>query len=308
MSYKKKTLNIRKLVSYIWHLSIIQFFIPARFYSSWEYRRNTGKKLNLNNPKTFNEKLQWLKLFDNNPFYTKLVDKYEVRKYVAEKIGKEYLVPLVGVYESPQDIPFSELPEQYVLKCTHDSGTVIIKNSTSILTEREIKQELRNAMKRNYYYEHRERPYKNITPRIICEKYMVDETGSELKDYKVFCFNGKPKLIQVDYGRFTKHHRNLYDIEWNYLPFSIQYPTDSSIHINKPNKLPDMLRLATVLAKDFPHVRVDFYSIYDRLYFGEMTFYHGAGLEKITPDEYNLYLGEFISLPYEDNNRSKVKK
>lgn len=291
------TFYIKKCISKIWHLKAIQFFIPARIYCSVEYRRRLKRRLNIRNPRYFNEKIQWLKLYDHNPIYSRLVDKYEVRQYVKDIMGEKYLIPLIGVYNRIEEIPFDKLPEKYVLKCTHDSGTVIIQNETCCLTEKEIKQKLKKALQRNYYYEHREWPYKYVKPRIICEKYMVDESGYELKDYKIHCFNGKPKLIQVDFGRFTNNHRrNLYDTEWNFINASILYPNDPSIAIKKPDKLNEMLKVASILANSFPYVRVDLYVVNDRIYFGELTFHHGAGYEKFIPEELELQMGDWIDL------------
>jgi len=261
------------------------------------YRAETGKKLDLENPKSFNEKLQWLKLYDRNPEYVKLVDKYEVRKYIAEKIGEEYLIPLIGVYNSVDEIDWNNLPQKFVLKCTHGSGCNIICKDKSELNINLAKKKLNKWMKKNWYWFGREWPYKYIKPRIICEKYMVDESGKELKDYKIFCFNGEPKVIQVDYNRFINHKRNLYDLEWNYMPLSIKYPNDPNKIINKPQRLGEMLNIARILSKDYPHVRVDFYSINEKIYFGELTFYHGSGFEKFEPESYNYVFGSWLQLP-----------
>lgn len=272
-------------------------WLPDSIYLKIMYRCIRHKRLNLKNPKTFNEKIQWLKLYDHNPLYTKLVDKYEVRQYVETKIGKQYLVPLIGVYNRVEDILFHELPDQYVLKCTHDSGTVIIKNKACQLTEDEIKKKLKKALKRKYYYEHREWPYKNVRPRIICEEYLVDESGFELKDYKIHCFEGKPRLIQVDFGRFTNHRRNLYDTDWKYIEASILYPNDPKTVINKPANLDKMLEVASVLSSPFSYVRVDLYVIKNNIFFGELTFHHGAGYEEFKPTELEIQMGEWLKLP-----------
>jgi len=274
--------------------------IPDNIYLKLRYKYYTGKKLNLKNPQTFNEKLQWLKLYDRNPLYTKLVDKYEVRKYIAETIGKEYLIPLIGVYNNVEEIDWESLPNQFVLKCTHGSGANIICSDKSKLDIEDAKKKLKKWMKKNWYWFGREWAYKNVRPRIVCEKYMVDESGTELKDYKIFCFNGEPKLIQVDYNRFSGHKRNLYDINWNYLPVSIKYPSYPNIIITKPKKLKEMLELARLLSKDYPHVRVDFYYVNNKIYFGEMTFYHGSGFEKFIPKEFEFKMGNLLKLPFEN--------
>lgn len=266
-------------------------------YLKMMFRHMFDYELNLNNPQTFNEKLQWLKLYDRNPLYTQLVDKYEVRKYITETIGEEYLTPLIGVWDKFEGIDFSKLPNKFVLKCTHDSGGLVICKDKNELDIESARKKINKCLKRNYYYHSREWPYKNVKPRIICEKYMVDESGVELKDYKIFCFSGEPKIIQVDYNRFIDHKRNLYDVQWNYIPASIKYPTDAKVKIVKPEKLNQMLKLARILSEDYPHVRVDFYSINGKIYFGEMTFYHEAGFGKFDSKEFEVKMGEWIKLP-----------
>ncbi|KDR94658.1 TupA-like ATPgrasp [Peptoclostridium litorale DSM 5388] len=261
------------------------------------YYCRTGKKLNLEKPNTYNEKLQWLKLNDHNPKYIKLVDKYEVREYIRKEIGEEYLIPLLGVYEKFEDIDFKKLPDEFVIKSTHDSGGVVLCNSKSEFNISKAKKKINRSLNRNYYYKGREWPYKNVKPRIVCEALMIDESEKELKDYKIFCFNGEPKAIQVDYDRFTNHKRNIYDIDWNYIPMTLHYPTDPTVHIKRPSKLGEMLDIAKKLSSGFPHVRVDLYSIADKIYFGELTFIHGSGFEKFDPAEFDERFGKWMSLP-----------
>jgi hypothetical protein len=271
--------------------------MPDRMYCNYRYFKRHGKFIDFKNPKTFNEKIQWLKIYGNLQKYTNLVDKYEVRKHIAETIGEKYLIPLIGVWDKFEDIDFEKLPSQFVLKCTHDSASAVICMDKTVLNIKETQNKLNRCLKRNYYNGGREIQYKNIKPRIICEKYMVDESGFELKDYKIFCFSGVPKIIQVDFGRFINHKRNLYDIEWNYIPAYIKYPTDPNLIIAKPKKLAEMLNLAKILSKNIPHVRVDFYLIHDEIYFGELTFTHGNGFEKFEPEEFALQMGNWIELP-----------
>ena len=270
-------------------------WMPDKWYLSLIFRSKMGYWMNWKNPKTFNEKLQWLKIHDRNPLYTTLVDKYEVRKYIAEKIGEEYLIPLLGVWNSPNEIDFKTLPNQFVLKCTHDSGSVIICKDKANFNTEKAKKHLKDHLAINYYYSAREWPYKNVKPRIIAEKYIEDE-NHELNDYKFFCFNGKVKFLQVDYDRFTEHHRNLYDPQWNQLPFSIQYPSKKNTIIKKPRGYEEMLKIAEALSKGFPHARIDFYGINGSIYFGEITFYHGAGFEQFTPSEWDEKMGNLIKL------------
>ena len=275
-------------------------WMPDSLYLKMIFRAKLSYSLNLKNPKTFNEKVQWLKINDCKPIYTQLADKYEVRKFVAEKIGEEYLIPLLGVWDSADEIDFSTLPSQFVLKCNHDSGGIVICTDKATFDIKTARNKLNKHLKRNFYYVCREQQYKNIKPRIICEKYMVDESGTELKDYKIFCFNGKPKVIQVNYDRFINGKKNLYDIEWNYIPVAMTYPTDPNVIINKPSKLEEMLHLAKILSKDYSFVRVDFYSIDDKIYFGELTFTPAAGFGKFEPEEFDFEMGSWLELPREE--------
>lgn len=270
--------------------------IGEKLYLCIFYRRSTGKKLNIDDPKTFNEKIQWLKLHDRNSRYTKLVDKYDVRDFVSNVVGDEYLIPLLGVWDRLSDIDFSGLPDEFVLKSTHDSGGIVLCRDKSTLDWDAAQRKIQRRLKRNYYHNNREWPYKDVTPRIICEQLMKDNDQSDLMDYKIFCFNGVAKLIEVDLDRFTNHKRNIYDTEWNFLPVSIKYQRDTDARIEKPAKLDEMLAVAEKLSKGIPHVRVDLYLINDRIYFGEMTFYHGSGVETFSPEAFGLEMGEWIDL------------
>lgn len=292
----------RIMTSRDWRMHYLVYSPIGRLVSSERYLKclyklRMGKELDLDNPQTFNEKLQWLKLHDRNPLYTTLVDKYAVRAYIKEKLGEEYLIPLVGgPYASADEIDFDQLPDQFVLKCTHDSASVTICRDRETFDIAAAKEKLNKALKVNYYYAGREWPYKNVKPQIIAEKYMADESGVELKDYKIFNFAGKPKIIQVDYDRFVNHKRNLYTTDWEYIEAVIQYPTDSNHMIRKPEALDEMLALAGRLSAGMPHVRTDFYCIDRRVYFGEFTFYPGCGLEEFRPDSWDVELGKWIKI------------
>ena len=274
-------------------------FLPDPLYIQLYYFAKFHKLCDFKNPKTFNEKLQWLKLNDRNPLYVQLVDKVEVKKYVAEKIGSEHIIPTFGVWNDPNEIDFDILPEQFVLKCNHDSGNVIICKDKKNFDKEAANRKLTELLKQNFYYIGREWPYKNVPRKILAEQYMVDEFGGDLKDYKIFNFNGEPKVIQVDYGRFIEHKRNLYSMEWKYIEAAIQYPTDAAYKIARPGNLEEMLKLAKILSNGFPHVRTDFYLINEKVYFGEMTFYHGSGFEKFMPESFGLEMGNWIKLPSE---------
>ncbi|MBD7909419.1 ATP-grasp fold amidoligase family protein [Sporosarcina gallistercoris] len=284
------------------NISIIKKFIPDTLFLRLQYKYHLGESLNLVNPKTFNEKIQWLKLYDRNEEYINLVDKYSVRKYISKTIGENYLIPLLGIYESVDEINWDDLPNKFVLKCTHGSSSNIICKNKSELNIKESKKLLQNWMKKNWFWYGREWPYKMVKPRIICEKYMVDESKNELKDYKFFCFNGEPKIIQVDYNRYSGHKRNLYDINWSYIDASIGVPSDSNVMIKRPEKLDEMLKLAKILAKNYPHVRVDFYFSNNEIFFGEMTLYHGSGFEIFKPESLGGKMGGWINLNRKKEN------
>lgn len=301
---KKLLLKIKKfmkdpviLITYLLSKKYIGVFFSDKLFLKIRYRIEMGKKLNLKNPQTFNEKLQWLKLYNRNPEYTKMVDKYEVRKYITEKIGEEYLIPLLGVWDNPDDIDFASLPNEFVLKCTHNSGLgMCICKDKSKLNIEKVKKDLKKALKENYYLKNREWPYKNVKPRIIAEKYMVDESGVELKDYKIFCFNGKPEYVEVDFNRHIEHKLNPYDFNWNALNFCDSSKNDYSANINKPERLDDIKRIAEILSNDIPYLRVDFYSIYSKIYVGELTFYPGSGFIKFEPMSTDLKYGKLLDL------------
>ena len=277
----------------------IKKIIPDKIFLEYQFYKRMKRKLNLKNPKTFNEKLQWLKLYDRKPEYTKMVDKYEAKEYVTNIIGKEYIIPTLGIYNKFEDINFERLPNQFVLKCTHDSGGLIICKDKTKLKINEAKNKINESLKKNYYYSGREWPYKNVKPRIIIEKYMVDESKTELKDYKIFNFNGIPQFVQVDFNRFKDHQRKLYSINWKELDFNFVYPINKKVKINRPENLKKILELAKKIAKDHPFLRTDFYVINDKIYFGEITFFPEAGFGKFVPEKWDRKLGDMLELPKE---------
>ena len=276
----------------------LQKYLPDKQCLEIQYEMHMGKKLDLKNPVTFNEKLQWLKLYDRKPEYTIMVDKVKAKDYVAEKIGNQYIIPTLGVWDDPDDIDFDKLPNQFVLKCNHNSGIGnCICRDKSKLDIQKVKDGLRIGLKENFYRRFREWPYKNVPRKILAEKYMTDESGTELKDYKVFNFNGEPEIIEVDFDRFKEHKRNIYGKNWERIEMEIQYPSDKNREIARPEALDEMLSLARKLAEGIPYVRTDFYIIGEKLYFGELTFYHDAGFGKFRPEEWDKRLGELIILP-----------
>lgn len=269
------------------------------------FYRVMHKRLDLNNPETFNEKLQWLKLFDRDSRYTKMVDKYEVKQYISEKIGSEYIIPTLGVWDKFDDIDFDLLPDKFVLKCTHDSGGLVICSDKNRFDKKKARKKINRSLRTNYYSQKREWPYKNVIPRIIAEQYMVDESGKELKDYKLLCFSGKVEYSFVCSERFKKEGLKVtfFDKEWKKMPFTRSYPASKKL-ITKPVNYKKMVELAETLSHDILFVRVDFYEIRGKIYFGELTFYPGSGLEAFQPEEWDYKLGSLINLP---NNNGKRK-
>lgn len=264
------------------------------------FRCKLGYDLNLENPRTFNEKLQWLKLYDRKRIYTRMVDKYAVKKYVAETIGEEYIIPTLGVWRNFDDINFDALPDQFVLKCTHDSGGLVICKDKSKFDKKAARKKINRCMKKNYFWRGREWPYRRVRPRIIAEKFIQDSDGT-LNDYKLMSFNGRVKCSFVCSERFTEAglHVTFFDRKWNVMPFERHYPK-SQVPIEKPQTYEKMVVLAEKLSKDIPFVRVDFYDVDGKIYFGELTFFPGSGLEEFTPLEWDYRLGYAIQLPAKD--------
>ena len=254
----------------------------------------------LKNPRTYNEKLQWLKLHDRRPLYTQLVDKYAVRRYVAERIGGEYLIPLVGgPWDSFDEIDFDALPEKFVLKCTHDSGGLVICRDKRALDREKARRRIAQSLGQNFYYHNREWPYKDVRPRIIAEAYMEDASTSELRDYKFFCFGGEPKMLFVASDRQTAGEEtkfDFFDMDYNHLDLRNGHP-NAAVPPEKPAQFGLMRELAQKLSQGIPHVRVDLYEVNGRVYFGEMTFYHWSGMVPFEPPEWDERLGSWIRLP-----------
>lgn len=271
--------------------------IPDPAFLRMAYFAFIGKRLNLDNPQTFNEKLQWLKLYNRRPEYTMMVDKYLVRDYIAKTIGEEYLIPLLGVWDDPDEIDFEALPNQFVLKCNHNSGLgMCICKDKSKLDIKKVREELRRGLKEDYYLTSREWPYKNVARKIICEKYMEDESG-ELKDYKFMAFDGDVKCSFVCSDRFSNDglHVTFYDNDWKMMPFERHYPRTAT-PLPRPLCFEEMKELASKLSKGVPFVRVDFYEIQGKPYFGELTFYPGSGFEKFSPESWDYTFGSYINL------------
>jgi hypothetical protein len=292
------------LLSYCYH-STRNRLLPEKYYVRHKYKKVYGVYPDLENPKTLNEKIIWLKLYDRTPLHTQCADKYAVRNYVREKIGEEYLIPLLYTTRDPKDIIPVNIPnEPVVVKTNHDSGGVIFIRDKSNIDWIEIQKKLKIWLKTNYYWRSKEWQYKNIKPRILVEKLLQDETGNIPFDYKIHCFNGKVNMIQVDMGRGTgNHYRNWYSIDWKREPYKWSSPkgpgkyTDpSDTDIEKPETLEEMIRLSQILAIPFTYVRVDWYDLDGQLFFGELTFHHDGGNRPIEPLEWDIKLGSMLNL------------
>lgn len=277
-------------------------FLPDQLYLSIRFRCKMGYWINWKNPKTFTEKIQWLKLYNRNQEYTKMVDKYAVKDYVAGIIGEDYIIPTLGVWDRPEDIDWDSLPEQFVLKTTHGGGgggVVICKDKNTFDREQAVAK-LSQSLNSDIYKSFREWPYKNVPRRIIAEKFMTNnksELSSELNDYKFFCFNGKVKFFKVDFGRFVEHHANYYSPEGELLEFGEQgLEPDPNYPIELPANLREMISLAEKLSENEPFLRVDFYNVKGKIYFGELTFYPASGMGKWTSEEADVTIGKYISI------------
>lgn len=265
-------------------------FLKIKFYFKMK------RKLVLDNPITYNDKLQWLKLHDRNPRYSIMVDKYLVKEYVASIIGKEHIIPTYGVWKNFDDINFDELPDKFVLKTNHDSGSVVICKNKSTFDYSQAKSIINRSLKRNFYLEGREYPYKDVKPLVLAEMFMEDKKGKALLDYKIMCFNGEPKLIELHNGRFTNHHtHDYYDVNWKKTTIS-QLDEFSDKVLPKPKQLDDLLDFSRKLAKNIPHCRVDWYIVKGVIYFGEITFFDASGFKPFNKYDDDLLLGSWINL------------
>lgn len=273
-------------------------FLPDKTYLSIRYKKVFKRKLNWKNPQTFNEKLQWMKIYDRNPLYKKLVDKYDVKKYITDIVGEEYIIPTLGVWDKFDDIDFDKLPNQFVLKCTHDSGSVFICKDKSKIDYGKIKSEFNQALKRSQFLGGREWAYKGLKPRIIAEEFMVDDSGTGLKDYKFFCFDGKVKSLFIATERGvegTDVKFDFFDENFNHLPFKHGHE-NANITPSKPDKFEEMIVVAEKLSKGLRQVRVDLYNVNGKIYFGELTFYHHCGFVPFEPEEWDYTFGSWIKI------------
>ena len=274
-------------------------FLPPKTYTRISYEYYTGKKLNLENPVEFNEKIQWMKVYYRPKILTQLVDKYAVRSYVEEKIGKQYLNDIYGVYDNAEDVPFDELPDKFVVKATHTSSHNLIVADKKDLNKTKAIKSFRKWLGKNQYYRiGQEWAYKDVPPRLIAEKFLKDNEENSLIDYKFYCFSGEAKFLEIHLDRADSHKRAFYDFDFKPLPYRyVSLEKSISREVKRPTNFEEMIKLSEVLAANFPYVRVDFYSIEDKTIFGEMTFYPSDGRKDMIPDEYNKIIGDYIKLP-----------
>lgn len=272
-------------------------FIPDKIYLRTVFKAETGYKLNLDHPRTYNEKLQWIKLYDRRPEYVIYADKYKVREHIAKQIGEQYLIPLIGMYKTVDEILWEELPNRFVLKCNHASGTNIVCKNKKELDIASTKEKLNKWLKRNAFWGAREWCYKDIEPCIICEEFIETQDGNTPDDYKFMCFNGVPRLIQVHHDRYGDHTLDYYTPEWKKADLKRIDANISTHNITKPEKLKEMLMIAEKLSKDMYYARIDLYCVNNTIFFGEITMYPTGGFSTFTKYEDDLLLGSYMKLP-----------
>ena len=267
-------------------------------YLKIAFRSSMGKKLRLDNPQTYSEKLQWIKLHDRKPEYTAMVDKHEAKKIAAELIGDEYIIPTLGVWDRFKEIDFDSLPNQFVLKCTHDSGGLVIVKDKNKMDMKAAKKKITTCLRHNFFWMGREWPYKDIQPKIIAEQYMEDAETGKLPDYKFFAFNGEVKALFIATERGTKDGTkfDFFDADFNHLPFINGYP-NAKVTPKKPAQFELMKELASNLSAGIPQIRIDLYEVNGRVYFGEFTFFHWSGFKPFEPEEWDHIFGKWIKLP-----------
>lgn len=272
--------------------------IPDKPYLSLMYGLRMKKRINWRSLQTFNEKLQWLKLYDHRPEYIGMVDKYEVKRYVAERIGKKYIIPTLGVWDRFDDIDFMSLPNQFVLKCTHDSGGIVICRDKNQFNYDEARKKINKSLQNNYFFYGREWPYKYVKPRIIAEEYVEDPENGELRDYKIFCFLGEPRITLVCSERFGLNglKEDFFDTSWTHLEMKRPHIDNATILATEPLQYTEMKKFAARLSKGIPFARVDFYEVSGKLYFGEITLYPASGFEGFVPPEWDKKLGDWIDM------------
>ena len=296
MSKISKYLDIRYDLRAL--LTILFPVIKDRWYIACRYRLQMGYWMDLDNPKTYTEKLQWLKLYNRRPEYTQMVDKYEVKKYIAQTIGEQYVTPTLAVYDNSSQIQWDQLPQQFVMKTTNGGGgnNVYICHDKTKIDKAAVSRMMDESMKYDIYRNFGEWPYKDVKPRILVEKLLESKDG-DIRDYKFYCFNGETKLVLVASNRFTTHNYDYFDMDFNHLDITSRCGSHASNPIEKPANFELMKKLVSQIAKDMPHVRVDMYNCDGQIYFGELTFFDSSGYDDLQSEEWNRRLGDWIVLP-----------
>lgn len=291
--------NPRTLVEAIFIDYLTNLIHDDKLYIKLVYRLFMRKRLDLDNPSTFQEKLQWLKLFDRRSEYSQMVDKYEAKKYVADRIGDEYIIPTYGIWDDAKDITFDSLPSQFVMKCTHDSGKIIICKDKSKLDIGYARRRMKGGLSKTFWKRFREYPYRDVKPRIIAEELLPCKEGADIPDYKFYCFNGEPMYCQVIRDRRTCETIDFYDMDWKHQDFVGLNPVarNGITPVASPGRLDEMKEICRKLSKDIPFVRVDLYYIEGKIFFGELTFFPGGGVGVFTPGIWDKKIGDLIKLP-----------
>ena len=289
----------------LWYLDLFKHKkMDDRRYIEIRYKAIFKKDIDLDHPLTFNEKMQWLKLYNKNPMHSVMVDKYLAKDYVTERIGEQYVAKLLGVWDQVDDIDLTVLPDKFVLKTTHDCGGVVVCKDKATLNLKKTKRFLRKHLKREYFYHCREWPYKNIKPRIIAEEFLADANNEVLPVYKILCFNGKPKIIQtIQNDKKPNETIDYFDTDWNVLELRQNYP-NSPKPLIRPQKLDEMLEIAEKLAEGTSFLRVDLYSVNGDIYFSEFTFFSDAGFAPFYPETWDKTLGDWIKLPEKEEKNT----
>lgn len=309
MKQKQQNPFFRKLENAVW--LVLNHTLSDKTLLSLKFKKYFHKKMNWDNPQTFSEKIQWLKIYGRTKENQIMSDKYLVKQYITERIGAQYVIPLLGVWDRPEDIDFSKLPDKFVIKCNHNSGTgMYICRDKSKLDENAVRRELRKGLLQDYYIGSREYAYKDIPRKIIAEQYMEDAETKELRDYKFFCFDGEPKALFIASGRLQGEESvtfDFFDMDYKHLPFTNGHP-NATVQPEKPKCFEEMKQLAAKLSKGIPHVRVDFYEVNGQVYFGEFTFSHWGGLVPFEPEEWDFTFGSWIKLPSKKNLHSGLQE
>ena len=301
----KKNLTLKERIKkrILFESKKLEPFLSDKHYLQIRFWLRVGYWPNLDHPRSFNEKLNWLKLHDHHPEYTMMVDKATAKDYVASIIGKEYIIPTIGIWDSIEEINWELLPNQFVMKNTGDSGGIVVCKDKKSLNIEAAKAKLTKGIEVDYYKYNKEYPYKEVRNRIIVEAYMEDESAYELKDYKIHCFNGEPQIILVCKDRYTKTGitEDFFSVKWEHLNVKRPSIPNSKTDIHKPQNLDLMLSLAKLLSKGIPFLRVDFYNVHGNIYFGELTFFPASGMGKFIPEEWDYKIGELLKLPNHAN-------